>query len=126
MAGIQRLTPEQRELNRKEKAERLKVKGKAMIAKAKQIESKEKQRERKERTRELIEIGAIIAQFHDRKKLLEYLKNNPRMGVQLSNGAMASLSEREKKLAVRDTFKLNNGEEHMIMKKFIHLGFAPI
>jgi len=75
MSGIKRLTPEQREVNRKEKAERLKLKGKAMIAKAKQIESKEKQRERKKRTRELIEIGAILCQFHDRKKLLAYLKN---------------------------------------------------
>jgi predicted aconitase len=74
MPGRKKLTPEQREANRKEKAERLKLKGKAMIAKAKQIESKEKQRERKERTHELIEIGAIFCQFHDRKKLLEYLK----------------------------------------------------
>jgi predicted aconitase len=125
MVGIQRLTPEQRELNRKEKAERLKVKGKAMIAKAKQIESKEKQRERKERTRELIEIGAIVAQFHDRKKLLEYLKNF-RVGIQLSNNAMSSLSDSEKKLSVGDKFKLSNGEEYTIIKKFVHLGWTPI
>ncbi len=75
MAGIKRLTPEEREAIRKEKAERLRLKGRAMIAKAKQIESKDKQRERKERTRELIEIGAILCQFHDRKKLLNYLRN---------------------------------------------------
>jgi hypothetical protein len=75
MAGTKRLTPEEREAIRKEKAERLRLKGKAMIARAKQIESKDKQRERKERTRELIEIGAILCQFHDRKKLLAYLKN---------------------------------------------------
>jgi predicted aconitase len=75
MTGTKRLTPEEREAIRKEKAERLRLKGKAMIARAKQIESKDKQRERKERTRELIEIGAILCQFHDRKKLLAYLKN---------------------------------------------------
>jgi hypothetical protein len=75
MAGTKRLTPEEREAIRKEKAERLRLKGKAMIARAKQIESKDKQREIKERTRELIEIGAILCKFHDRKKLLEYLRN---------------------------------------------------
>lgn len=116
----------EREKKRLEKVEKLKLKGRAMIARAKQIESKEKQKERKERARELIEIGAIVAQFHDRKKLLEYLKKDPRMGIQLSNSAMFSLSESEKKLAVGDTFKLSNGEEHMIMKKFIHLGWVPI
>lgn len=125
MSGIKRLTPEQREVNRKEKAERLKLKGKAMIAKAKQIESKEKQRERKERTRELIEIGAIVAQFHDRKKLLEYLKNF-RVGIQLSNNAMSSLNDSEKNLGVGDKFKLSNGEEATIIKKFVHLGWTPI
>lgn len=75
MAGTKKLTPEEREAIRKEKAERLRLKGKAMLARAKQIESKDKQRERKERTRELIEIGVILCQFHDRKKLLEYLRN---------------------------------------------------
>lgn len=124
MAG-KRLTPEEREINRKGKADRLKLKGKAMIARAKQIESKEKQRERKERTRELIEIGAIIAQFHDRKKLLEYLKNF-RTGIQLSNNAISTLNESEKNLGVGDKFRLSNGEEHTIIKKFVHLGWTPI
>lgn len=93
MAGTKKLTPEQREANRKQKAERLKLKGKAMIAKAKQIESKEKQRERKERTRELIEIGAILCQFHDRKKLLEYLKNPKYTTIDATSGKLAVVNE---------------------------------
>ena len=69
-----KLTPQEKEAIRKEKAERLRRKAKAMINKAKQMEAKDKLIQRKQRTRELIEIGAILCQFHDRKKLLEYLK----------------------------------------------------
>jgi predicted aconitase len=125
MSGIKRLTPEQREVNRKEKAERLKLKGKAMIARAKQIESKEKQKEKKERTRELIQIGAIIAQFHDKKKLLEYLKNF-RIGVELSNNSMRTLKDSEKNLGVGDKMVTATGEEAVILKRFVHLGWTPI
>lgn len=93
MAGVKRLTPEERETKRKEKAERLKLQGKAMIARAKQIEAKDKQRERKERTRELIEIGVILCQFHDRKKLLEYLKNPKYTTIDAASGKLAVVNE---------------------------------
>lgn len=57
------------------KIEALKNKAHKMILMAKQMEAKEKIKERKERARELIKIGAAFAQYHDRKLLLEYLKN---------------------------------------------------
>lgn len=59
----------------KDKIESLKNKAKKILQQAKQLEQKEKAKERKERARELILIGAAFAQFHDRKELLEYLKN---------------------------------------------------
>ena len=63
------------ENKQKEKIDSLKNKAKKMLLQAKQLEQKEKAKERKERARELILIGAAFAQFHDRKELLEYLKN---------------------------------------------------
>lgn len=82
----QKLTPQEREEKNKIKVEALKLKAKKMLQKAKQIESSEKAKERKERTRELIEIGAIISQYHDRKKLLDWLRNSPQLaGIDLNN-----------------------------------------
>ena len=81
-----KLTPQEREEKNKIKVEALKLKAKKMLQKAKQIESSEKVKERKERTRELIEIGAIISQYHDRKKLLDWLRNSPHLsGIDIHN-----------------------------------------
>lgn len=71
-AGRPKLTDEEIAKKREEKKIRLKL----QLAKLAKTESSEA---RKKRTRELIEIGAIISQYHDRTKLLEYLKE-PRFG----------------------------------------------
>ncbi len=63
-------TPEQKREKLKEKIEKMKLR-------VKELDTVEKRKERKDRARELIQIGAIVAQFHDRKKLLAYLKNSP-------------------------------------------------
>ena len=70
--------PEKRTpLTKEEKKKRLEEKIKQMKLQVKQIDSAEKRQERKDRARELIQIGAFVAQFHDRKKLLEHFRNNP-------------------------------------------------
>ncbi len=62
------LTKEQKKVILEEKIKKMKLQ-------VRQLETQEKKQERKERTKELIQIGAIISQFYDRKKLLAYLKN---------------------------------------------------
>jgi predicted aconitase len=63
-------TPEQKKKLLEEKIKKMKLR-------VKELDSVEKRKERKDRARELIQIGAIVSQFHDRKKLLEYLKSTP-------------------------------------------------
>ena len=71
MADVKRLSDQEREAKRQEKIKQLEVK-------LKQLKADEKKQEKKQRTRELIEIGAFLCQFHDRKTLLEYFRNKPR------------------------------------------------
>jgi hypothetical protein len=62
-------------LSNAQKEEKRKLKIKKLEVQLKQLKAKEAKQVRKVRTHQLIEIGAIISQFHDRDALLQYLKN---------------------------------------------------
>lgn len=110
-----KLTPEERATKIAQKKERLKL----QLAK---VTSLEKKTERKERARELIEIGAIISQHHDRKKLLEYLKN-PRLGCWDIDGGTWNLGANKE-------FKIgeevgNDSKKSKIKRIYIDLKHVP-
>lgn len=92
------LTPE-------EKKQILLVKIQKMKSQVKQIDSTEKKQERKDRARELIQIGAIVSQFHDRKQLLKQLQEKPQFIYIADDGQMKKTSNiQETTIAKRAVF----------------------